>query len=104
MKLNKEASMEEVFAHIERNALTTILFVDQSLFCNQYTALNWVPEEADIVEVDQEILESFQIGKVPQFRFYFQGSEVGHQIGTLTREQVQDFKKEIFKDVRSINK
>ena len=90
---------------LEAKQLLTILFVDQTDFCTLYHRQPWVEEEAVVIEVDQEILDHFQIGKVPQFRFYVRGSEVSHLVGTVPREDIVKLKKQVFGDLtyRNLN-
>jgi hypothetical protein len=102
MNLDRDASITEVFSHIETNPLAVILFVDQTKFNQDYSNFQWVRSEAQTVEVDQEILESLQIGKVPQFRFYLEGNEVANLIGTVSFEEFSEIKNQVFGNVKSI--
>ena len=97
-----EPSIEGVFEAINDNGVCTILFIDQTKLCQQYVSSSWILEEAEIVTVDQEILDIFQIGKVPQYRFFLQGSEVANLIGTVPRDQLLEMKQKIFGNIRSI--
>ncbi len=102
MKLPRSASVTEVFAYVEQNAIAVVLFVDQTKFNQDYANFPWVGSEAEIVDVDQEILESFQIGKVPQFRFYVRGNEVASLIGTASFEDFQEIKSKTIGNVKSL--
>jgi hypothetical protein len=95
-KLPRSASLEDVFAHIETEPVTVVLFVDQTKLCSQYADFPWVRNEAQVVEVDQEILDSFQIGKVPQYRFFLRGNEVASLVGTADFEQYSSLKRKVF--------
>lgn len=99
MDLNRESNLDDVFMHLEERQTTTILFVDQTDFCMAYAEQSWVGIEAQVVEVDQDILEHFQIGKVPQFRLYVRGSEVENLVGTIPREELIAAKKRNFGDL-----
>jgi sulfur carrier protein ThiS len=100
--LEKTATVEEVFAHLEKTPRTVVLFVDQSPLCRQYTATSWVKDSVEIVEIDQEILDTFQIGKVPQFRFYLQGTEIETLVGTASREEFLETHGKAFQNVKTI--
>jgi hypothetical protein len=101
-RLSRDAGLDEILAHLDLNPFTTLLFIDGQKFCQQYAEYPWVVEEAEIVEVDQEIVEHFQIGKVPQWRFFIKGSEVHHVIGTGSREEFLENKQKVFGNLRSI--
>ena len=105
MELNRDSSLDDIFMSLESKQMMTVLFVDQTDFCNSYSQQQWVKDEAEIVEVDQEILDYFQIGKVPQFRFYVRGSEASNLIGTVSREEILKVKKQVFGDLlyRNLN-
>lgn len=105
MELNRDSSLDDIFMCLESKQIMTVLFVDQTEFCKLYSEQNWVQDEANVVEVDQEILDHFQIGKVPQYRFYVRGSEVQHLIGTVAREEILKIKKQVFGDLiyRNLN-
>lgn len=88
-RLPRKAILEEVLSFLadRKDFITTLLFVDQTKVCEQYTSQAWVPTETHIVEVDSEIIDHFQIGKIPQFRFYKGGSELPFPlVGTISRE------------------
>ena len=102
--LTRDAHLEEVFAYVESNPVAIILFVDQMKFCNEFSNFHWVRSEASIVEVDQEILDSFQIGTVPQFRFYVQGNEVASIRGTCSYEDFVGVKTKVMNNVAPISK
>lgn len=99
MKLRRESNILEVFQYIENveeNPTSVILFVDQSALCESYTKQAWLQQEnVQVVEVDQEIIDTLQIGKVPQFRFYVAGTEVHDLIGTASYETFLTRKKEL---------
>lgn len=102
-RLSRDADLEDVLAYLEAKTFATILFIDGQKYAQQYAAYPWVStEEAQVVEVDQEIVDHFQIGKVPQWRFYVKGSEVHHLIGTCTREEFLDNKNKVFGNLRSL--
>lgn len=105
MDLNRDSSLDDIFYCLENKQIITLLFVDQTEFCTNYSQQQWVKDEADIVEVDQEILDFFQIGKVPQFRFYVRGAEAAHLVGTQSREEILKIKKQVFGDLiyRNLN-
>ena len=96
-----EPSIEGVFSSINKG-MCVLLFVDESKFCQQYCQFPWVSEEAEIVAVDQEILEVFQIGKVPQWRFFLEGNEIANLVGTVSREQLMEMKQKLYENVRPI--
>jgi hypothetical protein len=102
MRLSRDADLEEVLAFLDTNPFATLLFIDGQKFCTQYAEYPWVVEEAEVIEVDQEIVEHFQIGKVPQWRFYVKGSEVHHLIGSAPREEFLENKNRVFGNLRSI--
>lgn len=95
-QLKLDATLEEVFAHVETVPQSCILFVDQSVLCSQYSQTPWVGDHTQVVQVDEEIVDNFQIGKVPQFRFYVQGSEVASLVGTASYEEFIEIKERIF--------
>lgn len=99
MDLTRESNLDDVFMHLETRQTTTILFVDKTDFCSTYSGQSWVEHEAQIVEVDQDIVDHFQIGKVPQYRLYVRGSEVECLIGTIPREDLIEAKKRNFGDL-----
>lgn len=101
--LARDAHIEEIFEFIESNPVSTILFVDQMKFCNEFSNFPWVKAESAVVEIDQEILDYFQIGKVPQFRFYVQGSEVTSIVGTCSYEEFQDVKRKVMGNVATLD-
>lgn len=105
MELNRDSSLDDIFMALEQKQIMTVLFVDQTDFCKLYSDQMWVRDEANVVEVDQEILDHFQIGKVPQFRFYVRGSEVSCLVGTVAREEILKTKKQVFGDLlyRNLN-
>ncbi len=97
-RIRRDADLEELFGLLETRKMVTFLFVDQTDFCQKYAAQAWVADEANIIDIDTEILEHFQIGKVPQYRFFQNGSEVAALVGTVPREDVFKIKKEHFGD------
>lgn len=105
MDLTRESSLDDIFICLEAKQIMTVLFVDQTDFCELYSKQAWVADEANVVEVDQEILDHFQIGKVPQYRFYVRGSEVSCLVGTVPREEILKIKKQVFGDLlyRNLN-
>ena len=105
MKLDTSASVEEVFAYLDKKPVVVLCFVDQSTFITRYlSSMQWLTTEVDLVEVDQEMLELFQIGKVPQFRFYLQGNEIASLIGTATREEFLEVKNKVLGNIEGIRK
>lgn len=100
-ELSRESHLDEVLAHLAVKQIAVVLFVDQQKYCQQYAAYPWVSEEAEVVEVDQEIVDHFQIGKVPQWRFYVKGSEVHYLVGTASREEFLENKNKVFGSLRS---
>lgn len=99
MKLSKDSSLDDIFLHLETRKVTTLLFVDQTDYCVAYSQQPWLDGEAEVIEVDQEIVDHFQIGKVPQFRFYVNGSEVADLTGTVSRDEIMGIKKKMFGDL-----
>lgn len=99
MKLSRDSSLDDIFMHLETRQVTTLLFVDQTDYCSAYSQQPWIELEAEVIEVDQEIVDHFQIGKVPQFRFYVRGSEVADLSGTVARDEIIDIKKRMFGDL-----
>jgi len=93
-----------LLALLETQTLAVVLFIDQDKFCRQYADHEWVKAEAQVIEVDQEIIDHFQIGKVPQWRFFVKGSECFDAclVGTAAREEFQEHKNKIFGNLRSI--
>lgn len=100
-KLSRTAHLDEVLAFLDASPYSVVLFIDQQKYCQQYAEYPWVAEEAEVIEVDTEIVDHFQIGKVPQWRFYVRGSEVHHLIGTAPREEFVDNKTKVFGNLRS---
>jgi hypothetical protein len=101
-KLERSASTVEVFAYLESHPLVVVLFIDQSNLSKQYVSMPWVQAASNIVEVDQDILDTFQIGKVPQYRFYMKGQEVASIIGTASQEEFQEIHNKVFSNVEPI--
>lgn len=101
-RLTRDADLDEILCHLDANPFATLLFIDGQKFCQQYAEYPWVVEEAEVIEVDAEIVEHFQIGKVPQWRFYVKGSEVHHLIGSAIREEFLENKSKVFGNIRSI--
>jgi len=99
-RLSRDADLEQILAYLETKQLAVLLFIDGQKFCQNYAEYPWVPEEAQVVEVDQEIVDHFQIGKVPQWRFYVKGGEVHHLIGATTREEFLENKTKVFGNLR----
>lgn len=107
MKLHRESSLEDIFLYLTKveEPTSIILYVDKSPLCNQYTLNNskWMEnEEVRIVEVSQDIVETLQIGKVPQFRFYINGTEVHELIGTVSQADFLERKNNLFSSVLKI--
>ena len=97
MKLQRESNLMEVFEYIEKVPTCVILFVDQSALCTQFTTQGWIQQEGiEVVDVDAEMVDVLQIGKVPQFRFYVEGTEVHDLIGTSTHEHFKTRKSQLF--------
>ena len=96
MGLSRSASLEEVLSYLETSPKAVVLFIDQTKGCTDYAGFPWVQTESQVVGVDQEILEHFQIGKVPQFRFYIRGNEVAHLIGTAPSEEFVALRERVF--------
>lgn len=103
--LDRECSVEEVFARIQLEPQLTILFIDQTQFCRDYAGLPWIRRnQIDVVEIDPEILDAFQIGKVPQFRFFLNGNETGCLVGTADFEAFERSRTDSFGNIKSIKK
>lgn len=101
VRLSRDSDLEEVLAFLDARPMATILFVDGQKYCQQYADYPWVAEEAEVVDVDQEIVDHFQIGKVPQWRFYMKGTEVHHLIGSASRDEFIENKQKVFGNLRS---
>lgn len=101
-ELKRDAHIAEVFDYIESNPVAILLFVDQMKFCTEFSNFPWVRSESTVVEIDQEILDYFQIGVVPQFRFYVQGSEVASIRGTCSYEEFQGVKSRVMGNLSSL--
>lgn len=101
VRLSRDADLDEVLAFLDSRQIAVVLFVDGQKYCQQYADYPWVGEDAEVVDVDQEIVDHFQIGKVPQWRFYVKGSEVHHLIGTASREEFIENKNKVFGNLRS---
>lgn len=82
--------------------MVIVLFVDQSDLCRQYVSMPWVQANSNVVEIDQDILDTFQIGKVPQYRFYMKAQEVANIIGTASQEEFQEIRNKVFGNVEPI--
>jgi thiol-disulfide isomerase/thioredoxin len=102
MQLSRSASLAEVFNYLEEKPVAVVLFIDQTKFNQDYANFPWVKNEAAVVEIDQEILDSLQIGKVPQFRFYIRGNEVLSLIGTVPFEEFSEAKQKVFGNVKAL--
>jgi hypothetical protein len=81
---------------MENTTQRTILFVDESELCTKYLSMSWVLEEAEVVVCDEAIANIFQVGKVPQYRFYLEGSEISNIIGGCNKETLLEHKKNVF--------
>lgn len=99
MALLENASAIDVLALLETRPKLTVLFVDDSELCKKYLSMPWVSEEAEIARVDEDIADIFQVGKVPQYRFFLEGNEVSNLVGTCNRDTVLEFKQKIFGNV-----
>lgn len=95
MKLPRNATATEVLSYIESKPVSILLFVDQTKFNIDYANFPWVRSEAAIVDVDSEILDTLQVGKVPQFRFFVNGTEVASLVGTISFEEFSDVKTKV---------
>ena len=104
MELPRDATVTEVLAYIESKPIAVLLFVDQTKFNVDYASFPWVRTEAAIVDVDQEILDTLQIGKVPQFRFFVEGTEITSLIGTVSFEEFSEVKTKVLGNVRPIRR
>ena len=100
--LNRESSVDDVFKYIEDpqvgGPLKVVLFVDQGDLCTQYTNVSqrWLSmENIPVVEVCGHIQETFQIGKVPQMRFWFAGSEIYDEVGKITYQEYLEIKRDL---------
>jgi hypothetical protein len=106
--LTRESGLDEVFAHVEHVPVTVVLYIDQSKICETFTKSAWVLNEhkvpIQVVEVDQEIVQTMQIGKVPQFRFYRDGNEVGSLVGTVEYGDYSELRERVFGNAVSIQK
>jgi hypothetical protein len=90
LRLSRDSDLEEILACLDIKPLSVILFVDGQKFCQQYSEFPWIAGEAEVIEVDQEIVDHFQIDKVPQWRFYVKGSEVHHLIGSADEQEFRE--------------
>lgn len=104
MRLLPDCNLNDVSNFLELNEIAVLLFIDQQKFCKQYAEYPWVKEEGQVVEIDQEIVDHFQIGKVPQWRFYIKGSEVYHLVGTADREEFMEHRQKVFGNLRTFPK
>ena len=102
MALLENASAGDLFSLMETRPLLTVLFVDDSDLCKKYLSMPWVAEEAEVLMVDEGIADIFQVGKVPQYRFFLEGSEISNLVGTCNRETILEFKQKIFGNVRTL--
>ena len=102
MAILSDASTGDVFELMETRPLLTVLFVDESELCNKYISLPWVAEEAEVFTLDESMAEIFQVGKVPQYRFYLEGSEISNIVGTCNRETILEYKQKVFGNVRTL--
>lgn len=100
--LSRDSHLDDILAYLDAKPYAVVLFVDQQKFSQQYADYPWIEQEAVVVEVDTEIVDHFQIGKVPQWRFYVKGSEVHHLVGTASREEYLENKNKVFGNLRSI--
>lgn len=95
-KLDREASLEEVFAYLEMVPSAVILFIDRSRLSQELSAQPWVHRVAQIVEVDQDIAECLGVDLVPEFRFYFRGREVGRVTGHVDESEFVESQPSLF--------
>lgn len=100
MRLTPDSDLTEVLAFLEKQEVSVLLFIDQQKGCKQYAEYPWVQDVAEVVEVDQEIVDHFQIGKVPQWRFYLKGTEVHHMVGTVARDELMEHRQKVFGNLR----
>jgi thiol-disulfide isomerase/thioredoxin len=99
--LSRNATAAEVLKYIETKPVAILLFVDQTKFNVDYSNFPWVKSEAVIVDIDSEILDTLQIGKVPQFRFFVRGNEVASLVGTVSYEEYSELKTKVLGKTRS---
>ena len=97
--LNSAASVIEIFAHLESVPRAVILFVDESQFCRSYTEVPWIKAHGvSVVDLDRDILDAFEIEKVPTYQFYILGQLVGNLIGTASESEFIEIKNELFQN------
>ena len=96
MHLRSDCSLDEILMLLDTQNVCAVLFVDHQPMCKHYSQQSWVQDAGQVVEVDQEIVDHFQIGKVPQWRFYLKANEVHHAVGTIPKEQFEEERKKIF--------
>ena len=89
-------SLDDILSFLESKPYAALLFVDQQKFCKQYCEYPWVTEEGRVIEITPEIIDHFQIGKVPQWRFYLNGSEAHFQVGSISRDEFMESKSKLF--------
>lgn len=98
-------SVERLFNLIETSPFHIILFVDDQDFCQKYAEFPWIQkEDVTVAPVTDDILGTFQIGKVPQFRFYLEGVEVTTLDGTHSYETFIERKHEVFGNVTRLQR
>jgi hypothetical protein len=100
MSIIENANAGHVFLLRMTKPTLTILFVDETEFCQDYISNAWVQDEAEILFVDDSIIKIFKIERVPEYRFYVDGVEVSSLLGAHTREDVLAEKQEHFKSSR----
>lgn len=96
--LDQDASLIEIFAHVETNLMATILFVDDSEFCREYVeASPWLKDaEVAVVSIDQDIQGYFELNLVPRFDFFINGTPLGIIIGTASQTEFLEIQSHFF--------
>ena len=90
LSLCHTADLEEILIYLGAKKIAVILFIDQQDFCVKYAASPWVPTIAKTIRVDQETVEYFKIDKVPQWRWYHNGSDIHHLIGAASEADTRE--------------
>ena len=94
--LSREASFIEVFAYIESVPRGVLVFIDRTECSKNYLENQpWIAGRAQIVEVDQEMVEIFEVEKIPQFIFYLRGDELGRITGAIDIFSFNAFEQEL---------
>jgi hypothetical protein len=100
MAIYEDASICDVYSLAETNPILTILFVDDSDLCRNFISQPWVLQEAEVLFIDEAIVDVCDVKTVPQFRFFLEGDEVSKLTGTCSYETLMAQKKSLFGKIR----